>query len=116
VDGDILLLQEELEVEAFQAGVGIPVDLSKVVAGGIGAKVGELDCPAALGTAPFTLELTGERSPRDERQPLQPSEEGFVKKGGCVRHSSSQDSLSCRTSAEVSMKEEGIKVLSDRFS
>jgi hypothetical protein len=43
VDGDVLLLDEQLDEELLEAGVDVPVERAQVVADGVVAVVGELD-------------------------------------------------------------------------
>jgi hypothetical protein len=55
VDGDVLLLDEQLDEQPLEAGVDVPVERAQVVAQGVVAVVGELDRLAALDAAPDAL-------------------------------------------------------------
>ena len=78
VDGDVLLLDEELHEEALEPRVGVPVELAQVVAGGVVAVVGELDALAAPHAAPLALHPPGGEAPRGQLELLEPAQEGLV--------------------------------------
>jgi hypothetical protein len=71
VQTQILLVDEELDVEAVEAAVDVPVDVAQVIAVTVGAIVGELHGVPAPGAAALALDAAAERAARQERQPLE---------------------------------------------
>ena len=49
----VFLFDEQFEDELLPAGIGVPVDVPPVVAGGKAPVLGELDTGTPLGTAAF---------------------------------------------------------------
>jgi hypothetical protein len=82
VNGQVFLFHKELEKEAFQPGVGVPVHQAKVVAGNIVAIIGKLDRLAALRTASLSLPLPALGLPGDKSEGFQLVEEGGGEEGG----------------------------------
>ncbi len=75
MDDEVLVLSEELDEEAVEAGEDVPVDMAEVVARRVLAVVVELDRLAAtLGTA-LARELAGEDLPAEHVEPVEPSGE-----------------------------------------
>ena len=60
-DGDVLLLDEQLDEQLLESGVDVPVELAEVVAQGVVAVIGELDRLAALDAPAATLEAASDR-------------------------------------------------------
>ena len=81
MDGDVLLLDEELDEEPLETGVDVPVELAQVVAQGIVAVVGELDRDAALGAAADPLETTADRALRHQQEALELAQKALVEDG-----------------------------------
>ena len=63
VQAEILLVHEELDVQAVEATVDVPVDVAEVVAVPVGAVVGELHAVAAARAASLALDAAPERPP-----------------------------------------------------
>src|SRR5207237_887761 len=68
VDGEVLLLDEELQEEMLEPRVRVPVDRPEVVAGRVLAVVREFDGAASPARAPLPARLPGEDAPRDDLQ------------------------------------------------
>ena len=81
MDGDVLLLDEELDEQLLEAGVEVPVERAQVVAQGVVAIVGELDRLAALDAAPDALHAAVDGLARDQHQALELAQEGLVEDG-----------------------------------
>ncbi len=75
VQAQILLVHEELEIEAVEAAVDVPVDVTEVVPGAIGPVVGELDAHPLAGTLALAAGATPEGPARQEGEPLELEEE-----------------------------------------
>ncbi len=80
----VLLLDEELDEEPFEAGVGIPVELAQVVARGVVPVVGELDALPAADAAALALHAAGGQPPRGELDLLEAAQEGLVEERGAL--------------------------------
>ncbi len=75
----IFLFDKELHKEAFQPGVGVPVNAPEVIAWRVRPVIGKFNRLPAFRAAPFALQLAGHRPPAHNRQPLEFLEEGFIK-------------------------------------
>src|SRR5262249_46787638 len=71
VETQVLLVHEQLQVEAVEAPVDVPVDVANVVADPVRPVVGELDADALARALPLALHAPAERRPRDEAQALE---------------------------------------------
>ena len=71
----ILLVEEQLEEQAVESRVEIPVEEPKVVAVDILAKVGELDAMTLALRSPFALQMPRQHLARGELQLFKPSQE-----------------------------------------
>ena len=80
-DGDVLLLDEQLDEQALEPGVDVPVELAQVVAEGVVAVVGELDRLAALDAPATALEPAADRRAHQHQQPLELAQERLVEDG-----------------------------------
>ena len=78
MDRDVLLLDEELHEEALEPGVGVPVELAQVVAGGVVAVVGELNALPSPHAAALTLHPPGGQPARGELELLEAAQERLV--------------------------------------
>ena len=81
MDGDVLLLHEQLDEQLLEAGVDVPVERAQVVAQGVVAVVGELHRLAALDAPADALEAAPDGRPGDQHQPLQLAQERLVEDG-----------------------------------
>ena len=75
VERQVLFFEEELEEEAFEAGVDVPVDEAEVVADDVVAVVGELHALAPSFAAALALHLAGEDLAADQIELVQPGHE-----------------------------------------
>src|ERR1700730_4026142 len=75
VQAQILLVHEELQIEAVEAAVDVPVDVAEVVPGAIGPVVGELDAHPRAETRALAGGATPKGPAREEREPLELEEE-----------------------------------------
>src|SRR5712691_2461608 len=75
VEAEVFLVHEELEIQAIQAGVDVPVDVADVVADTIRTVVRELDADALAGASALALDAAAERAPREQRETLELGEE-----------------------------------------
>jgi hypothetical protein len=82
VNGQIFFLHKELEEEALQPGVGVPIYQPEIVAGHIVTIIGKLDRLASFGATALSLPLAALGLPSDEGEGFEAAEEGFVKEGG----------------------------------
>jgi hypothetical protein len=71
VNAEVLLVDEELHVEAIGAAVDVPVHVAEVVTDAVGAVVRELDALTLAGAAPLALDPSPERPAGGEREPLE---------------------------------------------
>lgn len=70
-DGEVFLFAEEFDEESVESCVDVPIDVSEVVAGDVGAEVFELDAlPALLGTA-LAREFAGENLAADHVETIE---------------------------------------------
>jgi hypothetical protein len=74
-------LHKELEKEALQPGVGVPIHQAEVVAGDVVTIVGKLDRLASLGAAPLSLPLAALGLPSNEGEGFEATEEGRGEEG-----------------------------------
>jgi hypothetical protein len=68
MERDVLLGNEELDKELFQARVGVPINLPEIVTAAIGAEVGKLHATAPIGAATLPLDLTAPQASADHRE------------------------------------------------
>ena len=80
-DREVLLLDEELDEEALEPGVDVPVELAQVVAEGVVAVVGELHGLAPLDAPPAALQAAPHRRPDEQQQALELAQERLVEHG-----------------------------------
>ena len=80
-DGDVLLLDEQLDEEPLESGVDVPVELAQVVAERVFAVIGELDRLATLDAPAAALEPAADRRAHDQQQPLELAQERLVEDG-----------------------------------
>ena len=78
VDGDVLLLDEQLDEQPLEACVQVPVERAQVVAEGVVAVVRELDRLTALDAAPGALHAAVDGRAREQRQPLELTQECLI--------------------------------------
>ena len=71
MDAQILLVDEELDVQAIGPPVDVPVDVAEVVADPVGAVVRELDALSLARATALALHAAAERPTRRDREPLQ---------------------------------------------
>src|SRR5262249_21715234 len=75
VEVEILLVHEELEVEAVEAAVDVPVDVAEVVTRTVRAIVGELHAHALVRAFALAPGSSAEGPPREEGQALELGQE-----------------------------------------
>src|SRR6266536_889027 len=80
-DGDVLLLHEELDEQALEPRIHVPVELAQVVAEGVIAVVGELHRLTTLDAPPAALEPAANGCPHDQKEALQLPQERLVEDG-----------------------------------
>ena len=71
VQAQILLVHEELDVQAVGAAVDVPVDVAQIVPHPVGAIVGKLHALALARTPPLALHVTPEDAARGQGQAFQ---------------------------------------------
>jgi hypothetical protein len=78
VDGDVLLLDEQLDEQLLEPGVEVPIERTQVVAEAVVAIVGELHRLATLDAAPGALHAAVDGLAREQRQALELAQESLV--------------------------------------
>jgi hypothetical protein len=71
----VLLLLEQLEKQPIEARVRVPIDEPRVVAGGIGAKVGKLDTLPLARAAPLAAQPAAKNLAAGELESLELGEQ-----------------------------------------
>src|SRR5262245_19029060 len=71
VQAQILLVHEQLDVQAIRAGVDIPVDVPQIVADAVGPVVGELDALTLARAPALALHMTAEDAAGGQGQALE---------------------------------------------
>ena len=77
---------ENLDEEAIEAAVEVPIDMAQVIAAGIVAIIGEIETHALVPAAALALDLPTEDTPRLEFHAIKPQEEVGGEEGGGLRH------------------------------
>src|SRR5215831_2363680 len=75
VEVQVLLVHEELQVEAIEAAIDVPVDVAEVVARAVRAIIGELHAHALVRALALAPSPSAEGAPREEGQALELSQE-----------------------------------------
>src|SRR5215831_4604417 len=75
VEVQVLLVHEELQVEAIEAAIDVPVDVAEVVARAVRAIIGELHAHALVRALALAPGPSAEGAPREKGQALELSQE-----------------------------------------
>ena len=75
MQAQILLVHEELHVQAIKAAEDVPVDVAEVVTDAIRAVIGELDALTLAWAAPLALHAPSKGAARRQREPLELGQE-----------------------------------------
>ena len=80
-DGEVLLLDEQLDEQPLEPGVDVPVELAQVVAEGVVAVVGELHGLAPLDAPAAALEAAPDGRADEQQEALELAQEPLVEHG-----------------------------------